>query len=96
MKSIKEILEDMNKLMPLAAIWLNDKVTVETESGELLHTLRITKGMHLYIAHSTILDVREDRPANYTIESVWGDIYSTQLEAHLINNNGEILKLILK
>jgi hypothetical protein len=96
MKSIKQILEDMNKLMPLAAIWLNDKVNVETEEGEIVNTLRITKGMHIYVSHSTILDVRIDRPANYTIESVWGDIYSTQLEAHLISNTGEILKLILK
>lgn len=86
----------MNKLMELKAIWLNDKVTVETEEWDLLNTLRITKGMHVYVNHGTILDVNENRPANYTIESLYGDIYSTQLEANLINNNGEILKLILK
>ena len=61
---------NMSKLMPLAAIWLNDKVTVETEEGELLNTLRITKGMHVYVNYSTILDVNENRPANYTIESL--------------------------
>jgi hypothetical protein len=87
---------NMSKLMELAAIWLNDKVNVETEDGEIVNTLRITKGMHVYVNHGTILDVNENRPANYTIESLYGDIYSTQLEANLINNNGEILKLILK
>ena len=87
---------NMSKLMPLAAIWLNDKVTVETETGELLHTLRITKGMHVYVNHGTILDCSEERRANYTILECKGDIYSTQLEVELIGNDGSEYKLILK
>ena len=87
---------NMSKLSPLAAIWLDSKVTVETEEGELLNTLRITKGMHVYVNHGTILDVNENRPANATISMLMGDIYSTQLEAHLILNSGEEFKLILK
>jgi hypothetical protein len=87
---------NMSKLMPLAAIWLNDKVTVETEEGELLNTLRITKGMHVYIAHGTILDCTPERSANASILELLGDIYSTQLEIELIGNDGSEYKLILK
>lgn len=96
MKDLHETIKDMLKLMPLQAIWLTDKVAVESETGEIIRTLRITKGMHIYVAHSTILDVEPDRAANYTIESVWGDLYNTQLEAHLIGNDGSEYKLILK
>ena len=96
MKDLNETIKDMLKLYELAAIWLNEKVVVETEEGELLSTLRITKGMHIYVAYSTILDVNEERKANYTVLNCYGDIYSTQLEMELINNQGEILKLILK
>lgn len=96
MKSLKETIEDMLKLMELAAIWLDSKVVVETENGELLNTLRITKGMHIRVVSGTILDIREDAPANYTVLKCLGDIYSSQLQMELISNSGEILKLILK
>lgn len=86
----------MNNLMRLSAIWLNDKVTVETENGDELNTIRITPGMHIRLDHNTILDVSENHPANYTIESVWGDLHNLQLEANLIDNSGDIHKLILK
>ena len=87
---------NMSKLSPLAAIWLDSKVTVETEEGELLNTLRITKGMHVYVNHGTILDCSEERKANYTILECRGDIYSTQLEIELSGNDGSEYKLILK
>jgi len=87
---------NMSKLLPLAAIWLDSKVAVETETGEIIRTLRITKGMHIRVSHGTILDINEDNQANYTISELLGDIYSTQLEAHLIGNDFSEYKLILK
>lgn len=86
----------MNNLMELKAIWLESPLMVETEDGNLESKVRITKGMHVYINHSTLLDCSEERKANYTVLNCFGDIYSTQLEMELINNQGEILKLILK
>lgn len=88
----------MNKLMPLKAIWLDQKeaVIVETPEGELKKTVRLEKGMQIRVCHSTILDIREDAPSNYTISECMGDLYSTQLEMHLIGNDGSEYKLILK
>ena len=88
----------MNKIMPLKAIWLDGKeaVMVETAEGELKKTVRLEKGMHIRVSYGTILDIRDDAPANYTISECVGDIFSTQLEMHLISNNGEEYKLILK
>lgn len=96
MKNLHETIKDTLKLMPLAAILLNNKVVVETEEGELLSTLRITNGMHIRVVYGTILDVSEENPANYSIIELMGDIYSTQLEAHLVGNDGSLYKLILK
>lgn len=86
----------MNKLMELAAIWLDSPIVVELESGELKSKVRIEKGMHVRIVSGTLLDVRKDAPANYTVSNLLGDVYSTQLEMHLIGNDGSEYKLILK
>lgn len=86
----------MNKLMELKAIWLDSPVVVETEDGVLESKIRICKGMHVYVAYNTILDCSNERSANASIFELLGDIYSTQLEAILILNNGEKVKLILK
>lgn len=90
----------MDKLMELKSIWLgedaNSKIVVETAEGELNSTLRIEKGMHVRVLHGTLLDVREDAPANYTIQKCVGDIFSTHLELELIGNDGSEYKLILK
>ena len=86
----------MDKLMQLAAIWLDSKVTVETAEGELKSTLRIEKGQHLRVKSGTILDVREDAPANYTVVDCFGDIFSTQLEIQMVDSHGGMNKLILK
>ena len=86
----------MNKLMPLAAIWLDSPIVVELESGELKSKVRLEKGMHIRVLYGTLLDCSEENKANYTIESLHGDIYSTQLEAHLIGNDATEYKLILK
>jgi hypothetical protein len=86
----------MDKLMQLAAIWLDSKVIVETAEGELKSTLRIEKGQHIRVVSGTILDVRPDAPANYSILDCKGDVFSTQLELELIGNDGSEYKLILK
>jgi hypothetical protein len=86
----------MNKLMPLKSIYLDDKIVVELPSGELKSTLRIEKGMHVRLAYNTLLDCSVEQPSNATISELMGDIFSTQLEAHLILNTGEEVKLILK
>ena len=86
----------MDKLMQLAAIWLENKVVVELPNGELKSTLRIEKGMHVRLAYNTLLDCSVEQPSNATISELMGDIFSTQLEAHLILNTGEEVKLILK
>jgi hypothetical protein len=86
----------MNKLMELKSIQLNSKVVVETEDGVLLDTLFIKKGYHVRLAYNTLLDVRDNAPANYTIQKCIGDIFSTHLEIELIGNNGNEYKLILK
>lgn len=82
--------------MELNAIWLENKVVVETENNELKTTHRIEKGQHIRVWHGTILDITEEKPANYTILSCQGTITSSQLEVHLIGNTGEKYKLILK
>jgi hypothetical protein len=86
----------MDKLMQLAAIWLENKVVIEDENGELKSTLRVSKGQHIRVISGTILDVRTDAPANYTVIDAYGDIYSTQLELILSGNDGSEYKLILK
>jgi len=86
----------MDKLMELAAIWIDNKVVVETAEGELKSTLRLEKGQHIRVVSGTILDVREDAPTNYTIIKTVGDIFSTQLELELSGNDGSEYKLILK
>jgi len=95
-ESLLNNFKPMEKLMELKAIWLDSPVVVELENGELKSKVRIEKGMHIRVLYGTLLDCSEENKANYTIESLHGDIYSTQLEAHLISNSGEILKLILK
>jgi hypothetical protein len=86
----------MDKLMQLAAILLENKVVVEDENGELKSTLRVSKGQHIRVVSGTILDVRTDAPANYSILDCKGDVFSTQLELELIGNDGSEYKLILK
>jgi hypothetical protein len=86
----------MSNLMELAAIWIDNKVTVETETGELKSTLRIEKGQHLRIVSGTMLDVRPDAPANYTVINCIGDVFSTQLELELAANDGSECKFIIK
>jgi hypothetical protein len=82
--------------MELAAIWLDGKVIVETEDNKLKSTLRIEKGQHLRILHGTILDVEADKPANFTVSKCMGNATSSQLELHLIGNNAQEYKLVLK
>ena len=82
--------------MELAAIWLDSKVILETADNQIKSTMRIEKGQHIRVAHGTIMDIGEDKPPNYTISSCHGTITSSQLEAHLIGNDGKEYKLILK
>ena len=97
-ESLLNNLKPMEKLMPLKAIWFDkdDKVVVELENGELKQTIKIEKGMHVRIQHGTLLDVRTDAPANYTVSRCMGNIFSTNLEIELIGNDGSEYKLILK
>ena len=96
MKDLNETIKDMLKLIPLAAIWLNEPLIVETEDNQLVKAIRITKGMSVRVLHNTLLDVREDAPANATILECIGDVYSIRLELDLVDSTGKEFKLILK
>ena len=95
-ESLLNNLKPMDKLLELNSIGLDSEVVVETEEGELKSTIKIKKGHNIRVVSSTILDVRKDAPANYTVLRCKGDIFATQLELELIGNDGSEYKLILK
>lgn len=86
----------MDKLLEVKSIGLDSEVVVEMPNGELKSTIKLQKGMHVYVKYNTILDCSEERSANATVTELMGDIFGTQLEAHLILSTGEEVKLILK
>ncbi len=86
----------MDKLLEVKSIGLDSEVVAEMPNGELKSTIKLQKGMHVYVKYNTILDCSEERSANATVTELMGDIFGTQLEATLVLSTGEEVKLILK
>jgi len=82
------------KIIPLAAIWMTDNGTIQTETEK---TCRITKGHKVRVLKGQIVNVTTDHPATHKIIECYGNISNTILYFEIENlKNGEQSKLNVK
>lgn len=78
----------MSNLIKVRSIRIDNPITVESKNGGLINTNKLERGQHVRIAHATILDASEEKPANYSISDCFSDIFSSDFEIHLIGSDG--------
>lgn len=92
LKSLPDLGNSFNKIMPLQAIWLHKPV--RTSNGT---TVRIEAGNKIRVENNWIVDISPDQPATHEVIKCMGNIANTVLEFELMDlENNELTTLKVK
>lgn len=91
--SFIDLQKSFQKVMPLAAIWLDKYVRIETKN----RTARIQTGDKIRVEDGRIVDIQDSKPSTHEVAECRGNIGNSILEMDIKDlQTGELSTLKLK